>query len=67
MRTGCESLLFVVKSNSEHYNRPAVVESSPRVQNFFKYSFNQLPSQWVLNLEAHCVRGMEGKHGLLIK
>ncbi|KAK7682016.1 hypothetical protein QCA50_014980 [Cerrena zonata] len=60
MRTGAECLLFVVRSSVQQYNRPAVVESSPRVKNFFKFCFNQLPSQWVLNLEAHCINGMEG-------
>ncbi|KAK7690565.1 hypothetical protein QCA50_005663 [Cerrena zonata] len=60
LRTGTECLLFVVRSSVEHYNRPAVVESSPRVKNYFKFSFNQLPSQWVLSLEAHCVNGMNG-------
>ncbi|KAK7685256.1 hypothetical protein QCA50_011619 [Cerrena zonata] len=49
----------MVRSSVNHYNQPAVVESSPHVKNYFKLSFNQLPLQWVLNLEARCVNGMQ--------
>lgn len=60
MRTGCEILLFAVRSEIDHYNRPIVVASSPRVSNFFKMCFNQLPTQWVFNLEAFCLTGLDG-------
>ena len=61
MRTGTESLLFMVRSDPSHYNRPTVVESSDRLGKFFKLCFNQLPNQWILKLETHCVKGIEGK------
>ena len=53
--------MFAVRSNIEHYNRPTVVYTSPRVRDFFKLCFNQLPNQWVLKLEAFCIAGLECK------
>ena len=53
--------MFAVRSNIEHYNRPSVIFSSPRVKDFFKLCFNQLPNQWIMKLEAFCIAGLEGK------
>ena len=61
VRTGTESLLIAVRSEQEHYLRPCVIESSPRVRNYFETNLKVLPSQWAVRLEGHCLSKDDSK------
>ncbi|THU88292.1 hypothetical protein K435DRAFT_607629, partial [Dendrothele bispora CBS 962.96] len=59
-RTGVESMLVVVRSNSEHFNPPEAWVTSERVGSFCELAFKQTPHAIALCLEGYCISGVEG-------
>lgn len=55
MQTGVEILMIAVRTNQEHPICPYVLETSPRVSEYFQVCFNTLPTQWATKLEGHCI------------
>ncbi|KAK7434981.1 hypothetical protein VKT23_019886 [Stygiomarasmius scandens] len=59
-RTGVESIVITVWSNSEHFNPPEAWVTSERVASFFELAFKQTPHAIGSRLEGYCISGVEG-------
>lgn len=62
VRTGTEVLAFVVRPNSKAFNQPYVMESSPRIGQYFHSTLGMMPSEFVVKLEGFCVSGKDGSY-----
>lgn len=62
VRTGTEVLAFIVRSNSQAFNQPYLLESSPRIGQYFHSTFGMPPSEFVVKLEGFCVSGKDGSY-----
>lgn len=62
VRTGTEVLAFMVRPNAKAFNQPYVMESSPRIGQFFHSTLGMLPSEFVVRLEGFCVSGKDGSY-----
>ncbi|KAK7435758.1 hypothetical protein VKT23_019455 [Stygiomarasmius scandens] len=60
-RTGAETIIITVRSNSEHFNPPEAYVTSDRVADFFTMAFKQTPVQIASHLEGYCIAGIEGE------
>ncbi|KAK7447344.1 hypothetical protein VKT23_014054 [Stygiomarasmius scandens] len=59
-RTGVESAIFTVRSNSEHFNPPEAWVTSERVASFFELGYKETPHAMATRLEGYCISGVEG-------
>ncbi|KAJ3832268.1 hypothetical protein F5878DRAFT_666726 [Lentinula raphanica] len=60
MRTGDQSILITVRSDSGHFNQPRVFVSSDRVTEFFALAFKLGPDELSKRMEGYMLSGIEG-------
>ncbi|KAH9940712.1 hypothetical protein B0H21DRAFT_697389 [Amylocystis lapponica] len=58
-RTGTEILLFAVRSSVEHFNRPFVYCSNPRLSEFVEVTTRASVQELALRMEGFCLAGLE--------
>ncbi|KAJ3720929.1 hypothetical protein C8R42DRAFT_551517, partial [Lentinula raphanica] len=60
MRTGDQSFLLTVRSDSGHFNQPRVFVTSDRVTEFFALAFKLRPEELSKRMEGYMLSGIEG-------
>ncbi|KAH9951710.1 hypothetical protein B0H21DRAFT_684804 [Amylocystis lapponica] len=59
-RTGTETMLFAVRSNTDQFNQPYVFYSSQRLADFFETATSAHVTDFALRMEGYCISGVEG-------
>ncbi|KAF7791528.1 hypothetical protein EIP86_002544 [Pleurotus ostreatoroseus] len=57
-RTNAEGLVLTVRTEWEHYNRPFVLSSSERVEQFFQMTCGRSVTDFARQLEQYCLSGV---------
>lgn len=59
-RTSTEVLLFAVRSNKDHFNKPYVWSTSDHIDDFFETTLDCSVDTFASRLETACIQGVQG-------
>lgn len=60
-RTGFETILFGVRSSTDHYMAPMVHATSPKIPTFFDLVAKKPVADLAMSMEAFCLSGVNGE------